>query len=215
MDCASNHQCLIYQGSPSGHLEKLAHILIEKLRANHRCVYLNSPAMVNEMRDCLSGAGVDVTKEADKGALILTSDQTHLEKGAFDPDKMLTFLKSAVKQAVIDGYKALWATGDMAWEFGGKIDIDKMFEYEYALEKFFHETSYLSGICQYHRDTIPPSAIRVALAAHQNIWLNNALILHNPHYMQVRDIPSAEELDSDLEKLISASTCHTFETASV
>jgi hypothetical protein len=206
MKSTSCHQCLIYQGSPSGHLATLANILVEKLKSNHRCVYLNSPAMVDEMKSCLCAAGVDVEKETKKGALILTSDQTHLQNNEFDPNRMLDFLRQSVKQAVLDGYKSLWATGDMLWEFGGKIDIDKLFEYEYALEEFFHETSYLSGICQYRRDTVPPEAIRVALTVHQNIWLNKSFILDNPYYMQIRDIHTAEELDGDLEKLVAAST---------
>jgi hypothetical protein len=200
----SKHQCLIYKGSPSGHLANLANILAGKLKSNHRCIYLHSPSMVEEMRACLCGLGLDVAKEVEKGSLILTSDQTHLEEGRFNPERMLNFMRNAVKQAVADGYAALWATGDMAWEFGGKINISKLFDYEYALEEFFQETPHLYGICQYHRDTLPPYALQAALTSHKDIWLNETLV-QNPHYMQVRDSLSPADLDNDIENLASLS----------
>jgi hypothetical protein len=31
---------------------------------------------------------------------------------------MMAKLEDAVTQALADGYKGLWATGDMGWEFG-------------------------------------------------------------------------------------------------
>ncbi len=38
--------------------------------------------------------------------------------GSFDVPMMLANLEEALDQALRDGYKGLWATGDMTWEFG-------------------------------------------------------------------------------------------------
>ena len=42
----------------------------------------------------------------------------------------------------------------------------------------------LSGICQYHRDTLPPQAILSALQTHKGIRVNETLMRLNPHYQR-------------------------------
>ncbi len=36
---------------------------------------------------------------------------------------MLHKLEDALDQALSDGYKGLWATGDMTWEFGSEKNL--------------------------------------------------------------------------------------------
>ena len=95
----SRHQCLIYEGSPSRQLPALVSVIQEKLRQNNRCLYLNSPPMVAGLRSYLFAAGVDVPKEVMKGRLVLSSENTHLENGTFDVDRMLKMLSAAVIEA--------------------------------------------------------------------------------------------------------------------
>jgi MEDS: MEthanogen/methylotroph, DcmR Sensory domain len=134
------------------------------------------------MRSRLWALGLDVAREVNEGGLILSSDQSHLEAGEFDVQRMLATLHGAVSQALADGYVGLWASGDMTWEMGGKLDLDKLLEYEYALEEFMKRNLALSGICQYHRDTLPPAALLAALHTHNGVSFNETLIRFNPHY---------------------------------
>src|ERR1043165_886014 len=114
--------------------------------------------MVAGMRSYLAAEGVNVAREIDEGNLVLTSEQGHLIDGTFDVDRMIDSLEAAINQAVKDGYRGLFATGDMTWEFGSKKDFSKLVEYEYRLEELFHKYSFLSGVCQYHRDSLPSEA---------------------------------------------------------
>jgi hypothetical protein len=176
------HQCVIYEQSPSNHLLSLARTLIGNLKAYRRCMYLNSPAMVAGMRCCLAAEGLDLNAEIEKGSLILTSDQGHLLNGLFDVDRMLTMLQIAMQKALADGYKGLWASGDMTWEFGSERNFDKLLEYERRLEEFMQTNDALSGVCQYHRETLPATAIEVALCSHRAIYVNETLSRLNPRY---------------------------------
>src|SRR6201999_1974915 len=124
------HQCLIYRGAPTAQLAGLALMIRKKLEANCRCLYLNSPEMVSGIRSYLTSSGLDVHEAIAKGRLILSSDQSHLVDGVFEPDRMLTMLKNAIAQALADGYVGFWASGDMAWEFGPAADFSKLVEYE-------------------------------------------------------------------------------------
>lgn len=176
------HQCLIYDGSPAKYLPGLAATIIERLKTNHRCFYLDSPPMVAGIRSYLAAAGLDVASETEKGALVLSSDQTHLTDGRFDVDRMLEMLETAIEKARADGYDGLWATGDMTWELGSERGLGKLLAYECALEDLFRRQPSLSGICRYHSGSLPPHAVRAAFATHRSIYINQTLARLNPYY---------------------------------
>jgi MEDS: MEthanogen/methylotroph, DcmR Sensory domain len=92
----------------------------------------------------------------------------------------------------MEGYEGLWATGDMSWEFGPQKDFSKLLEYETRLEEFFREHPTISGICQYHADTLPREVLSQGLLTHPSIFINETLSRINPHYLQATN----SELDS-------------------
>ncbi len=182
MEPHSRHQCLIYEGSPAIHLPALAAIVRKKLSENYRCLYLNSPPMVAGIGSYLAAIGVDVAHEMAKTSLVLTSHLGHLVNGHFDVDRMMHSLEDAVRQALGDGYRGLWATGDMGWEFGQKKDFGKLLEYEVRLEEYFNKQPHLCGICQYHADTLPHEVVQQGRLTHQSLFVNETLSRLNPHY---------------------------------
>ena len=182
MDGTRRHQCLIYEGSPSKHLRSLAQVMIAKLQANIRCLYLNSPTMVAGTRSYLAASGLDVAQEVSKGSLVLSWDAGHLVDGRFEVKRMLGMLSDSVNAALTDGYSGLWATGDMTWELGSKRNFEKLVEYEIGLEEMFRSHPALSGVCQYHQDTLPEEALHVALSTHPAVYINATLARVNPFY---------------------------------
>jgi hypothetical protein len=177
------HQCLIYHGAPSAQLAGLALMIRRKLEANFRCLYLNSPEMVVGMRAYLTSSGLDVHDAVVNGRLILSSGHDHLVDGEFDADRMLGLLKDAYDDALKDGYAGLWASGDMAWEFGPARDFDKLVEYERALEEFFQANPRIQGVCQYHADVLPGDVVETGLDLHPAIYVNETLSRINARYM--------------------------------
>lgn len=177
------HQCLIYDGSPMGMLPALATMTRQKLNEKYRCVYLNRPEMVNNMRAALTSAGVDAVSEERDGNLILSSDQSHLVDGCFDIDRMMSLLGDGLAKALRDGFRGLWATGDMSWELGTDCASDKLLDYEWRLEEFFRHNPALCGVCQYHVDTLPPSTVRAGLVSHPALFINETLLRINSHYV--------------------------------
>lgn len=176
------HQCFVYEGAPSSHLADVARTLVQKLSASRRCLYLNSPTMVAGMRCHLAAAGVDLEQQIGNGALVLSSNQGHLVNGKFDVDRMLELLRDAMQSSLADGYSGLWASGDMTWEFGNEKNLDKLQEYESRLEGFMQENEALSGICLYHRETLPAHAIETALTSHSSLYLSASLSRINPRF---------------------------------
>lgn len=60
----------------------------------------------------------------------------------------------------------------------------KRLEYEWRLEKLFHERAELNGICQYRFGTLLPKMIRHSLLSHASIFISAKKSLINPHYME-------------------------------
>jgi hypothetical protein len=206
MERASRHQCLIYDGAPSRHLASMAAVVSDKLAQNYRCLYLNSGPMVAGMQSSLTALGVDVIGEMSKTSLLLSSEQQHLVDGRFEIDAMIETLEGTLNQALADGYAGLWASGDMTWEMGPDRDFLKLLEYERRLEEFFREHDEITGICQYHADTMPPQALREGLAAHRSLYVNETLSLVNPYYVPAGTFPDADR-GSGLDALLLR-LCH-------
>ncbi len=205
MEVECRHRCLIYEGAPSKQLPALAATIQRKLHEGHRCLYLNSRPMVAGMRLYLSATGMDVGYELAKASLVLSSELVTSADGGFDIELMLHKLEDALDQALSDGYKGLWATGDMTWEFGAEKNFDKLLEYEQGLEGLMQKRPELSGICQYHHDTLPREAMRQGLLAHKRIFVNETLSLINLHHISSK-IPgdqaaSHSELDERVAEL--------------
>ena len=179
------HQCLIYRGAPSRQLASLALHIRRRLDQNYRCLYFNSPDMVDGIRAYLTSSGLNASEAVVEGRLILSSGQDHLVDDAFDPGHMLTLLKEAHDKALMDGYAGFWASGDMAWEFGPARDYTQLEMYERALERFIQAHPTMCGVCQYHADILPGEALQTGLIVHPGIYENESLSRVNPRYEAV------------------------------
>lgn len=180
------HQCMIYEGAPSRMLPALAAAIRQRLEANVRSMYINSPTMVAGIRSQLYAVGTDVEDELARGRLVLVANDSHLVNGRFDAALMIDMLDTAVQAALDDGHAGLFATGDMTWEFGSEKELAKLLDYEWRLEQLFLKRAALSGICQYHRDLLPPEAVREGLLSHSSLFINETISRMNPHYARAK-----------------------------
>jgi hypothetical protein len=182
MASSARHQCLIYSGPPEQQLLALAAQTLKQMYAHYRCFHLNSPAMLAGLGAQLTALGVDVAQEVAQGSLVLVPGQDHLVNGRFDADSMLRALDDAIDGALNDGYRGLWASGDMSWELGPQRDFNGLLEYEWRLEELFERRAALTGICQYNSDTLPREAMRDGLESHSSLFVNETLSMLNPYY---------------------------------
>ena len=192
----SRHKCLIYDGHPSEQLPVIVPLLEDGLQANERCLYLGDPSMVAMVQGALTVRGVEVAEEVERGALVFSSDRAP-EDASFDPHAMVGMLVDMIDSAVRDGFAGLCATGDMRWELGRDENFDRVLEYEALLERVFREKP-LRGICQYHRDTVPPKSLEAAVRAHRSLhigkWLNRDNLFYVPPELLLQEYKNGEQI---------------------
>jgi hypothetical protein len=192
------HQGFMYHGSPSHHIPMMAAVIKARLEQKHRCLYFDSERMVAGLRSHLSQIGVDVAHETAQNSLVVSSHLGHLsEDQTFDIDRMIATLEGALDQTLRDGYVGLWARGDIAWEFGPKVDFGQLLQYEMRLEEFMCAHAEMSGICQYHGGVLPPDAMQTGHEMHPSFFINETQSRLNPAYTarnRVGPMTSAETL---------------------
>lgn len=181
---APRHQCLFHDGASPRQLSALATVARTKLERNYRCMYFDSFTAIAAMRQALEAAGVHVEREVVEGRLLLCADRKHLAGGYFDPDRMIRSLEIAYEEALNDGFEGLWASGDMAWELGPRMDYSGLLEYEQRLERFMEQNAAMSGICQYHVSTLSRAALRHGLLTHQSLFFSENLSMVNPYFLE-------------------------------
>ena len=118
---------------------------------------------------------------------------------------MLALLENAIDEALLDGFNGLWATGDMTWEFGNEKNFVKLLDYERGLELLFEKHVSLSGVCQYHTDTLPIGVVEQGLHIHKGIFVNETLSRINPHFLSHEALASRPKASvTQLKEMIEA-----------
>lgn len=176
--------------------------MLRMMENGYRCLYLNSPAMVSGMRSSLASMGVNVASHVAQNKIILSSETVSANED-FNSEQMLQKLEDALDQALKDGYKGLWASGDMTWELGSEKNFEKLLEYEWKLEALFHKRKELNGVCQYHHDTLPNEVMRQGLLLHQTLYISDTLSRINPHHINASLSSEVKVANPLLDKMIA------------
>ncbi len=176
-----DHVCLIYQ-TKDEHRQFLQSFLIDGIRRNEKIIYLNSSTSVDTVLNYLREAEEDVDSLLEKAQLrIISAQSVYLRKDAFDPGKMMTFIKIRTEQALDEGFSGLRITSDMGWVLKGKPGSLRLIEYEAKLSKHIKREKCLI-MCQYNRCYFNSPLLLYAIATHPVVAVGTK-ISENPFYL--------------------------------
>lgn len=165
-------------------MSAIAAVVRVKLEQNYRCLYLDHPAMIDELQCYLDAADIPIEREVGRRRLLLSADQRHLMGRYFDPERMLRTLETAYHRALDEGFEGLWTSGNMAWQMGSQMDCSRLLEFEQGLENFIAENARMGGICQYQVSTLSREAVHRGLLTHQSFFVSENLSMINPYFLQ-------------------------------
>lgn len=176
-----DHVCTLYSNREEQRASAIEYIR-GGLSRGERCLFVVTENTTDEFRDALRNAGIDADTEEARGALILiTKHDGHLKGGSFEPDKMISMLHQALRDAIDAGFEGLCAAGDMSWLLDEADGSERIAEYEARLNAFYPSSRAL-GLCQYDRNRLPAETLDHGLATHPHVRIDGNILLDNPFY---------------------------------
>jgi DcmR-like sensory protein len=202
-----DHVCTLFS-SPEEQMSAAIEYVQQGLDRRERCLYVCSEQTPAEFRTALERAGIDVSREEERGALVLLTKETaHLAGGTFKAARMIGLLRTAVEDALKDGFEGLCAAGDMTWLLDEAPGSEEIAEYE-ALLNHFYKNNRALGLCQYNCRKLPANFLDHGIATHPTIRIAGPILLTNPFYQDPEvarnRTPSAEGVAEKVERLTSA-----------
>ena len=145
-----DHVCCIYD-TDEEHQNIISPFLRKGLEQNEKVYYIVDARDPKTIINYLKNDGVDVKYYQKKGQFnILSSTNTYLKGGVFEPDGMMSIISYETQKALDEGYTALRGTGEMSWALRGLPGSERLIEYEDKLDTFSIGSKFLA-ICQYDR----------------------------------------------------------------
>ncbi len=170
-----DHVCSFYE-DPADQLAQVVEFVKAGLARGFRCLYITSDHTINEVRDALTAAGVNVGREQERGALrLLTGRDAYLPDGEFRPQAMIDFFRSEERQAKEEGFAGLWASGETSWALGREPGCDRLIEYESLLAQLADLRNSVI-LCQYNEPFLGRPCIHDVLRTHPDgvLWADVA-----------------------------------------
>ncbi|HEY6466467.1 MAG TPA: MEDS domain-containing protein [Candidatus Acidoferrales bacterium] len=128
--------------------------IVKGLRNNERCVYVAHENKLADIRAEFDAANIDVDGLNASGALsIVTTRDSYLRSGVFEPKRMIDDLDRDVRLALQLGFSGLRVTGEMTWALDLPSAFGLLCEYEEELCQRW--PMQLGGLCQYHEPLFP------------------------------------------------------------
>ncbi|HYF01717.1 MAG TPA: MEDS domain-containing protein [Planctomycetota bacterium] len=175
-----DHCCLFFS-TPEDQIRVTVPFLALGLERDERSVFVGTTDEIERLRSALGDDGIDAEREIEKGRLALVSERDYLEDDRWSTEKMLAFLQRAYEAAIGEGYTALRAAGDVAWQVGPHRDFREVVYYEALLDVFFVGKR-MVGMCQYPRARCPADVLSGILASHKIAAIDQD-VCQNFHYL--------------------------------
>jgi len=189
-----DHLCWLYE-TDEEHRALVVRFVRQGIERGEKVLYITDAHTVEAILDDLRKGGLSVDRYLERGQLsVLTSQDTYLRAGTFDPDRMIAVVREATAHALTEGYPALRVTGEMTWALRGLSGSDRLIDYESKLNAFFPGSKCV-GLCQYDRRRFDPAALINILATHPTVIVGTERY-NNVHYIppdsfRAFDLPAA------------------------
>lgn len=152
-----DHVAFFFKTNAERHAFVIPH-MIRGLRNHERCVYIAHENKLTDIWAEFKNAGIDIDEASASGALsIVTTHDTYLRHGIFEPERMITALDRDVTFALQLGFSGLRVTGEMSWALDLPSALSRLCEYEQELCRRWPKQ--LGGLCQYNESLFPANVV--------------------------------------------------------
>lgn len=186
-----DHLCCLYENEEE-HRTLLTPFLRQGLEKRQKVLYIVDTHTAETVLNYLRDDRLEVESYLTRGQLIIsTVGDAYMQDEVFDPERMISLLRTEMERALMEGYSALRVTGEMTWVIRGLPGSERLVEYEAKLNKFLPNSRCLA-ICQYDRRRFSSKVLLDVLSTHP-IAIVGTEVYDNFYY-----IPPEDFLSNDL-----------------
>jgi hypothetical protein len=158
------HVCYLYT-EPAEQIQTAVSFIVLGLQRGDRCVYVAGDRTPGQISEALSGVGVDVETERERGHLkILQKEDAYLRDGSFAPKHMMENLRQMARLSEPAESPVVRITGELGWATEPRVPLAELVEYELQADCFFlSRRPRIIGLCQYDARHLSPA---LALGIH-------------------------------------------------
>lgn len=171
-----DHICAIYHGARERD-ELLVGFLRAGLTASERCICVVDSVLPSHVSSLLEACGC--TSGPDQ-LQIMSSRDTYLRLGRFDPDTMLKFWQHSAEVATGHGYPLTRAVGEMTWALKALPGVQRLIEYEARLNRILSRHPQVI-LCLYDLERFGGDVVMSLMRTHPRLLVNGMLV-ENPYY---------------------------------
>ena len=176
------HICCFFDSNDQRY-EVLRPTFQEGLDQGEEVLCITEASFVQEHRARLCAHGIDVAWHENEGQLrTLTSDETYLNGGRFDRDRMYGILVDNLKRTRSSSFRGFRGFGDMGWALKNFPGTDQLMEYESELNRLLDGHDDTTFICIYDVNQVSGKAMLDLLSTHSHVVIGTA-VTANPYYM--------------------------------
>jgi len=156
--------------------------LRQGLEKGNKVVYILDVSRPETIAGYFRRGGLDIEPYLTRGQMMfLTCDDTYMQGGVFDPDRMIVELQAQTDQALAEGYPGLSITSEMGWALRGLPGSERLIEYAGKANEFFPGSKCV-GLCQFDWRAFGPQLLMDVLSTHP-VAVVNAVLYDNYYYM--------------------------------
>jgi len=149
----------------------------EGLDRGERCLYVFDDLDRAEVTEALTAGGVDVTREIQRGALLLMNAEEYSVRSPFDPLKMVELNSKRVAEAGSMLFSGLRIAAEMTWALRAPVPEAALAEYESILHEALGSGP-ATIACMYRRGRFKAAVLQRVISSHSKAIAGDYLYLN-------------------------------------
>ena len=134
---------------------------------------------------------------------LLTSEETYIRSGYFDPERQLAIWAEAIADARKAGFAGLCGSGETTWLGRAVPGVDRWLEYELRVN-LLEERDFAGLVCLYRESALPEWAEAELIKSHPLIHRNGQLTASDTFVAdeaRIVDVPLLEDMEPPADRV--------------
>ncbi len=160
-----DHACLTFSDTDE-RLDIVAAVVRDGIDRGDKVVCLTDLLAPEELSAELSGRGLPVESSAGSGQLeVVPSVSAYICDGTFDPEQVISGLRSRIDGALAAGFPGLRISADMVWALRPVSGLERLLTFEVQFSELL-ATRRALAVCQYDREGFDAVSLAGAACVH-------------------------------------------------